>query len=219
MSDFVSVTTENKTAQSLLPFTAKFGSGGTIGPSTLDPSVAFAVGTGPRDISVGDFDGDGWTDVVTTNRFSASISVLRNRSSVGNPMFLPHLDLTAGSYPSGIAVGDIDGDGRLDIVVTNNSSNTVSLYRNTSSPGTLSFVAQISIAAGAYPSGVTLSDVNGDGLLDIIVTNTHDKTISILPNKSTPGSFAFGTLCHFRLGVDPWRWLLVIWMVMDFRTL
>ena len=62
-----------------------------------------------------------------TNESSSTVSVLRNN---GDGTYAAKVDYGVGSQPYGISLGDIDGDGDLDITVANNGSNTVSVLRN-----------------------------------------------------------------------------------------
>jgi len=68
---------------------------------------------------------------LAANYDSASVSVLRNN---GNGSFAAAVNYTVGSYPTSIAVGDFDGDGKPDLAVANGGSNTVTpwvSHRNT----------------------------------------------------------------------------------------
>ena len=78
-------------------------------------------------------------------------------------------DFATGNSPKGEAIGDLDGDGKPDIVVANWNSNTVSVLRNTSAIGNLGFAAKVDLPTGSYPSNVAISDVDGDGIPDVVL--------------------------------------------------
>lgn len=82
----------------------------------------FATGVGPQALAVGDFRGIGMMDVVVGNTLSTAntISVLLGN---GNGTFATHVDYAAGGAPTSVAVGDCNGDGKLDIAVLHGPSN------------------------------------------------------------------------------------------------
>src|SRR5262249_7489535 len=89
----------------------------------------------PFSIGSGDFDRDGKQDLVTANRDSNNISVLKNLGVImGDVQMNSSLEYTTGqnSAPDAVAVGDVDGDGFQDVVVANSGSASISALRNTS---------------------------------------------------------------------------------------
>lgn len=91
-------------------------------------------------------------------------------------------DFGTGGSPSSVAVGDFNGDGKLDLAVANVISNTVSILLGT---GTGSFGAKTDFATGSRPASVAVDDFNRDGKLDLAVANDNDSTVSILLNACT----------------------------------
>ena len=71
------------------------------------------------------------------------------------------VDLTTGSYPISVTIGDLDGDGKPDLAVENYSSNTVSVFRNTGSSGSISFATKVDFATGTHPTDVSIGDLDG----------------------------------------------------------
>ena len=88
------------------------------GDGTFRPRVDLAVGADPRAVAVGDFNGDGLPDVATAKQLSDTVSVLLGH---GNGTFATPLVFAASSghqfTPSSLAVGDVNGDGRPDLVI------------------------------------------------------------------------------------------------------
>jgi hypothetical protein len=68
--------------------------------------------------------------------------------------FSARTDVPTGSGPQFICNADLDGDGKPDLIVANGDSNTVTIYHNNSSPGTISFteVASFTMGSNGYPS-------------------------------------------------------------------
>src|SRR5204862_2516653 len=100
----------------------------------------------------------------------------------------PKTDVGTGSVPESVAVGDFNGDGKLDLAVANNISNTLSILPGT---GTGSFGAKTDFGTGSFPFSVAVGDFNADGKLDLAVANRNDATVSILLNTG-PIGFSLG---------------------------
>src|SRR5438045_9456167 len=86
-----------------------------------------------------------------------------------------------------MGIGDIDNDGKSDIVVTNLSSNTLSIFRNNSFPGQISFDSKVDLPTGRTPRNILVTDLDGDHFPDILFVNSESGTLSIIKNNSTPG--------------------------------
>lgn len=86
-------------------------------------------------------------------------------------------DLATGAAPSGVALGDLNGDGLLDLVSVDSGDNAVSVFLAT---GSGTFASRVSYAAGAVPHAVAVADVDRDGRPDVVVADTGADTVSIL---------------------------------------
>jgi len=100
---------------------------------------------------------------------------------------------TAGSAPWAVATGDFNGDGKLDLAVTNFMDNTVSILTGN---GDGTFKALGTAATGQSPQGIVAADFNGDGKLDL-VTGDDSGTVSILLGK---GDGTFETRTDYSTG-------------------
>ncbi len=76
-----------------------------------------------------------------------------------------------------MAVADVNGDGRLDVLTANFYSNDVSILLGN---GDGTFRAQQRFAVGVGPSSVAVADVNGDGRLDVVTANGGSHDVSVL---------------------------------------
>jgi len=95
------------------------------------------------------------------------------------------LSPVTGSSPASVAVGDFNGDDKLDLAVANENSNTVSILLG---DGAGNFRLASSSATGYLPISLAVGDFNGDGILDLAVANYGSNSVSILLGDST-GNF------------------------------
>ncbi len=190
------------------------GTNGSITTGSFATKVDYNTGFNPRSLAIGDLDGDGKPDMAVANAGSTTLSVFRNVSATGvinNGSFAPKVDFASGSAPVSVAIGDLDGDGRSELVVTNQGSNTVSVFRNTSASGSIgagSFAAKVDFTTGAAPISVAMGDLDGDGKADLAVANSGaaSNTVSVLRNTTTVGSIVAGSFApkvDFATGTQP----------------
>jgi hypothetical protein len=187
-------------------------SSGSISSSSFATKVDFTAGSNPQSVAIGDLDGDGKPDLVVANFGSSTVSVFHNTSSSGSissSSFATKVDFTTGTSPVSVAIGDVDVDGKPDLVVANYNSATVSVYRNTSSSGSISsssFAAKVDFTTGSNPISVAIGDLDGDGMPDLAVANSSPNTVSIYRNTSSSGSISsssFAAKVDFTTGTDP----------------
>ena len=123
------------------------------------------------------------------------MTVLTNDGAGG---FILAATCHVGAKPDGLAAGDLNGDGRLDLVSVNHDDNTMTVLTNDGSGG---FAASATITGQpgtSDPSSVAVADVNGDGHLDLVRANTGDgggqwaSTLTVLTNDGS-GGFVYDT--------------------------
>ncbi|AHJ97750.1 FG-GAP-like repeat-containing protein [Hymenobacter swuensis] len=156
---------------------------------------SFAAGVTTYDVAVADLTGDGRPDLVTANyvqTVSQSLSVL---PGLGNGRFAAATS-TAINAPNGplrLAQGDLNADGRPDVVTVSGlspmASNLAVLLRRPD--GTLD--PAVTYPVGSQPEAVTLADVNGDGRLDVVTANRGAASLSVLLNPAGTGVLSQAT--------------------------
>jgi hypothetical protein len=143
---------------------------------TFQGTVPLSLNAGAQGVRVveGDLSGDGIPDLVaTTNGGGFSVYI-----GVGKGQFLPAVFYPGGGGPSaGIALADLTGDGRLDVVIAEPQENDVRVFLNRGD-GTFQFAGAFT-SAGTGIDGLAAADLNGDGKIDIVATDTNSNDISV----------------------------------------
>jgi cysteine-rich repeat protein len=130
---------------------------GLAGPSL------FGVGTSPRDLEIGDLEGDGSQDVVALNVVGDSVSVLRNVN--GNGIFAAAVEIPVGNAPDNLTLGDVDGDQNLDLLVSGGVLDITLFF----GVGDGTFEAPLLLPlAGLNAEDHVITDLNEDSFPDIL---------------------------------------------------
>jgi hypothetical protein len=147
-----------------------------------------------------DVNGDSKPDIIVANNGGNNVGVLLNS---GDGTFLPQRTYSTGSrtYPPAVAVGDVNGDNKPDIIVTNQNADTVGVFLN-SGDGTFLSQTIYSVPKGSGVTSPAVVDVNGDGKLDIIVANYGGNSVGVLLN-SGDGTFLPQTAYPTGAGSNP----------------
>ncbi|WP_437660827.1 FG-GAP-like repeat-containing protein [Sorangium sp. So ce1182] len=169
-----------------------FGTGaGSFGAPVLIP----IVGTGgvQSTIACRDLNGDGFSDIVVTSPASARLSILINQGNGSFAAPVAYANSNNGQT-AGIAFGDADGDGKIDILA-NGAAGAFLFFFKGNGNGTVASGVRSATGAGASANsalGVVASDFNGDGKLDayILVTTSSGGVRPMTGNGS--GTFTSG---------------------------
>lgn len=165
------------------------GNGNFTSTATLPVELA------PNHITAGDLNSDGRLDLVTANTNSNSISLLINN---GGGTFAGQVPVLLNGGPQASHIADFNNDGFADIAATDTTSGNdfVTLLLN---DGAGNFTAPVDFPTGNHPRAIVGSDFNGDGLIDVVISNRDDNTVSVLFN--TGGAFSLPN--NYNVGTDP----------------
>lgn len=167
-----------------LSFFKNISTRGIIDGGSFEKRYEISTAAGATSVLMADVNQDGIPEVIVANEGNNSLSIISNFTAYDSDK----IQLVTGNGPKGLQVADVDGDGQPDIVVANAAANTVSVFRNTMPLGSkplTSFATKIDLAAGTTPSAICLSDVDGDGKVDVITSNSGNNTFSVMLNHPT----------------------------------
>ena len=144
-------------------------------PVFAAPFLPVEVGASSGSLAIADLNGDGFPDIVSACAYDFPGLVLVLLGN-GDGTFRARTDYAARGNPATITLGDVNGDGRPDIVAVNGgiytpTENTVSVLLGNSDG---SFGAPDTFATGIDPRMAVIADVNGDGRPDLLVANVGE---------------------------------------------
>jgi hypothetical protein len=165
------------------------GSGNGI---NLLPPRSIGFTSGYTDLHIGDLNNDGRPELVLVS-FDGTLTVAGNQSLPGTPLFTQTLQ--TGTYPRlmAVTIGDIDGDGRNDVVTAYDGSGTsviaAAVLRNTGTGDNISFAAPQTLASNEGYDHIMLADLSGDGRPEIVLGGGNAFT-ELVRNNSQPGQIS-----------------------------
>jgi len=180
---------------------------------TFSAPVTFPAGAQPQSVKIASLSGNGPPDIIVANfgpgsdgKGMAGVSVLMHDPSNLGSFLAPvtyttpgsSIDVAVGTCP-GPACSDLNGDGIPDLVVVNlapaNTGSVSVLLQDSAHPGTFLLPATNYPALG-QPLSVTIADLNGDGLRDIVIADGPSAGV-LSQNAGSPGTFGAATRVGF----------------------
>lgn len=160
--------------------------GGVIGDGTFSAAISFNVGDAPRGVKLGDFNSDGYLDMVAGDQGDDAVSVLLGDGAGG---FSTAVTYSVSGASRSLDIGDVNNDGTLDIVTGDYDTGTITVLTGDGEGG---FAAGVSYSVEPNMREVVLKDFNSDGNLDVLSTSLDNPVISISLGNGD-GSFGAST--------------------------
>lgn len=166
------------------------------GNFTAMPLIRFYSGTRLSSIIAADFNNDGNTDLAVTLPQNGTVVILLGDGAGGfatgsapggyaNP---PTVVNNLYGYPSNIKAGDLNNDGKIDLVVMTPNSNRFSVLLGDGT-GNFTAVQGQTLGTGSYIDDLAIADFNTDGKQDLAVVRSGQNTVYVLPGLGN-GNFA-----------------------------
>jgi gliding motility-associated-like protein len=196
------------TANDNFKFINIYPNGSTTGNVSFPSKTAVNIASLSLHIRCGDLNNDGKPDLVATESgVTDKVFILKNMSTgTGNFSFAPPVPVTlAGKRPKRIEIADMNLDGKPEVIITAQGSNTVTVLINQSTVAAISFApappVDVPIPGAVTTEGLAVEDLNGDGLPEIITSQFQTNSdIFIIENKSAPGAFIAGSIKVLSVG-------------------
>lgn len=180
------------------------GSGG-VGNGQFTHGVEYATNSWARDVTTGDFNGDGLSDVALADstNFNVSILLANSLGVIGDDTLGAATDYGAATNSYSITSGDFNEDGIIDLATANYGSQNVSILLGNGAGGVGdgTFQPAVIYAAGGQHTAVVTADFNGDGITDLAVPSSGSSAVALLlgngSNGVGDGTFQEGLTANF----------------------
>ncbi|RYE49086.1 MAG: hypothetical protein EOP21_05175, partial [Hyphomicrobiales bacterium] len=183
------------------------------GHDSYSQSTVLSNGNYSQDVAIGDINGDGFADIVRKDYYS--LTVLINKGSDTNGDGLANdfttYSVAGGSYSDayGITVGDVNNDGRTDIIYSNyygSGAATIAFNMgDTDGDGQVNFLNQNLYANTNAGMAVSVADMDGDGRLDVVIGRWDGNGVEVLFNR---GNNSDGTINYVTRDVSYYGYVM-----------
>lgn len=154
------------------------------------------VGASPQSVLLADLNQDGLLDLITAHESLSRVSI-RLGNGDGTFQDPTHYGFGEGAQPYGLATTDVNGDGKLDILVSLRSQDQLTVLLGDGAGGVS---LGTPITTGDYPTKIAVADLDGDGRNDLVTANYNDGTLSVVLANEEGG---FATPVSYEVDTNP----------------
>src|SRR5690349_20886523 len=165
----------------------------------LGMRLDLAAGVQTKGVTVGDVNNDGKLDLLAANANSGTVSLWLGDGAGGYGARTDFVTAMTGSNTSSVAIGDMNGDGRPDLIVVNSNVDSIVVLLGNGLGG---FAPRLTYWAGTFtsPTGLAVADLNNDGKLDVVTTNSAVGAVVVMQGNGAGG---LGTPSTYSAGSQP----------------
>jgi hypothetical protein len=145
------------------------------------PPQKLSLGVDPTDLTLGDLDADGWLDLVAVVGGSLAVSWGVDGTNFQVPQLFEKSFGCSSLHATRVETGDVDNDGRDDVVVMSKANNALYVY---SSTGDKQLVGPTIYKTAAGPVDFEVHDMNQDGCADFVVAVEGTRSVSVILSKA-----------------------------------
>lgn len=172
---------------------------------SFTPMMSLPTGQNPIAVKTADFNNDRFLDLAVANHNGNTTTIFLGYGTGG---FKKHVDLWNGpnAGTNGIAIGDVNKDNYLDIIVVNRHGSNVGVFLG-HGDGNFSDQITFSTGNGSSPAGLALHDLNHDHILDLVVTDHVNGFLLVFFGK---GNGTFTKVATLATGNDSGPYLVIV---------
>ena len=162
-------------------------------------AATLAVGSQPQALAVADLNNDAKPDLICANYGSSTLTVLTNNGQ-GGFVTASSPGTGSGTGPFAVAVADVNGDGKPDLISANYNTGTLTVLTNKGGGNFAIASTTATLGAGAHPLSLVAADITGNGVMAMVCANFGSNTLSVLTNN---GAAKFILAATLKVGKEP----------------
>lgn len=148
------------------------------GNGTFGTGTNTAAGVTPGSLAIADLNADTKPDVVVGSTGAGTVNVLLANATGTGFMGLTAVTVTGSTGIGDVALVDLDGNNKPDLIVTSRNQNNIAVFNGNGGTSFMNLTTYATV--GTNPFGLYVADVDGNGKLDVVTANTNTNNVSVL---------------------------------------